>query len=150
MSWIRRFAVLAAVVGCSLALVSTTALAGSFERKLIHKINTVRAASGLHALRRSRSLNRSSRSYARMMLARHYFGHLSRIRMSRRFHRRGEVLAQTRGRVPQPGTAVSQWMASPMHRAVLLDGGFRYIGVGRAYGSFGGGAATGWVAQFGS
>ena len=149
MSWIRQFAVLAAVV-CTLALVPATALAGSSERTLVRKINAVRAVHGLRALKSSRSLNRSSRSYVRMMLARRYFGHLSRIRMSQRFHRRGEVLAQTLGRVPRPGNAVIQWMGSPMHRAVLLDGGFRYIGVGRAYGSFGGGAAMGWVAQFGS
>jgi uncharacterized protein YkwD len=149
MSWIRQFAVLAAV-GCMLALLPSTALAGSAERTLVSKINAVRAANGLRALKSSGSLNHSSRSYVRMMLARRYFGHLSQIRMSSRFHRRGEVLAQTRGRVPRPGSAVSQWMASPMHRAVLLDGAFRYIGVGRAYGSFGAGAATGWVAQVGS
>ena len=149
MSWIRRFAVLA-VVGCMLALLSSTALAGSAERTLVSKINAVRAANGLQALKSSSSLNHSSRSYVRMMLARRYFGHLSQIRVGSRFDRRGEVLAQTRGRAPRPGSAVRQWMASPMHRAVLLDGAFRYIGVGRAYGSFGGGAATGWVAQVGS
>jgi uncharacterized protein YkwD len=149
MSWIRQFAVLAAV-GCMLALLPSTALAGSAERTLVRKINAVRAANGLRALKSSSSLNRSSRSYVRTMLARRYFGHLSQIRVSSRFQRRGEVLAQTRGRVPRPGNAVSQWMASAMHRTVLLDGAFRYIGVGRAYGSFGGGSATGWVAQVGS
>jgi uncharacterized protein YkwD len=70
--------------------------------------------------------------------------------MSGRFHRRGEILAQNGGRRPRPGRALAQWLASPIHRSVMLDGAFRYIGVGRAYGSFGGGAATGWVAQFGS
>ena len=149
MSWIRRFAILA-IVACTLALLPSTALAGRYERALIGKINEQRAANGLRPLRGSRSLNRSSRGYVRMMLARRYFGHLSQIRMSRRFQRRGEVLAQTRGRRPKPAQAVAQWMASSMHRSVLLDGGFRYIGVGRAYGSFGGMAATGWVAQLGS
>jgi uncharacterized protein YkwD len=149
MSWIRRFAVLA-FVGCLFSVLPATALAGRYERALIGKINQQRAAYGLRALKASGSLNHSSRSYVRMMLARRYFGHLSQIRMSRKFHRRGEVLAQTRGRRPRPSVAVAQWMASSMHRTVLLDGGFRYIGVGRAYGSFGGKAATGWVAQLGS
>jgi uncharacterized protein YkwD len=149
MSWSRQFAVMT-VIGCLLALLPSPAVAGRAERALVGKINQQRAANGLSPLRGSRSLNSSSRSYVRMMLARRYFGHLSQIRMSGRFHKRGEVLAQNRGRRPQPGVAVAQWMASPMHRAVLLDGGFRYIGVGRGYGSFGGGAATGWVAQLGS
>jgi uncharacterized protein YkwD len=149
MSWTRRFAFLV-IVGCALGLLPSTAMAGRYERALIGKINQQRAANGLRSLKTSGSLNRSSRSYVRMMLARRYFGHLSQIKMSRRFHRRGEVLAQTRGRRPKPAQAVAMWMASPMHRTVLLDGGFRYIGVGRAYGSFGGGAATGWVAQLGS
>jgi uncharacterized protein YkwD len=149
MSWIRRFA-LFAIVGCLLAVLPSSAFAGRYERALVSKINHKRAAAGLRALKMSSSLNHSAGSYVRMMLARRYFGHLSQIRMSRRFHRRGEVLAQTRGRRPRPGVAVAQWMASPMHHMVLMDGGFRYIGVGRAYGSFGGKAATGWVAQLGS
>src|SRR4051812_37698062 len=106
MSWICRLAVLA-IIGCLLALVPSTALAGRYERALISKINQQRAAYGLRALKSSSSLNHSSRSYVRMMLARRYFGHLSQIRMSRRFHRRGEVLAQTRGRRPRPGVAVA-------------------------------------------
>jgi uncharacterized protein YkwD len=149
MSWIRRFAVLASV-GCVLALLPSAAIAGRYERALVGKINEQRVANGLRALKTSGSLNRTSRTYVRMMLARRYFGHLTQIRMSSKFHRRGEVLAQTRGRRPKPAQAVAQWMASSIHRSVLLDGGFRYIGVGRAYGSFGGGSATGWVAQLGS
>jgi uncharacterized protein YkwD len=149
MSWICRSAVLG-IVGCLLAVLPSTALAGRYERALVEKINQQRAAYGLQALKSSGSLNRSSRTYVHTMLARRYFGHLSQIKMSRKFHRRGEVLAQTRGRRPRPAVAVAQWMASPMHRTVLMDGGFRYIGVGRAYGSFGGSAATGWVAQLGS
>jgi len=149
MSWIRRVAVVT-VVGCLRALLPAPALAGRSERALVNKINKIRTANGLNAVRVSKSLNRSSRRYLRMMISRRYFGHLSSIRVSRRFHKRGEVLAQTRGRRPHPGSAVSQWMNSGMHRAVLLDGGFRYIGVGRGYGSFGGKAVTGWVAQLGS
>jgi uncharacterized protein YkwD len=149
MSWIRQVAVVT-VVGCLLALLPAPALAGRSERALVNKINKIRTANGLNALRVSKSLNRSSRRYLRMMIARRYFGHLSSIRVSRKFRKRGEVLAQTRGRRPRPGSAVSMWMNSGMHRAVLLDGGFRYIGVGRGYGRFGGSAATGWVAQLGS
>lgn len=149
MSWIRQVAVIS-VVGCLLALLPAPALAGRSERVLVDKINKIRAANGLKALRISKSLNRSSGSYLRTMISRRYFGHAGSIRMSRKFRKRGEVLAQNRGRSPRPGTAVTMWMNSAMHRAVLLDGGFRYIGVGRGYGSFGGRAVTGWVAQLGS
>jgi uncharacterized protein YkwD len=149
MSWIRQVAVVT-VVGCLLALLPAPAMAGRSERILVDKINQVRASNGLRSLKISKSLNRSSRSYLRMMHARRYFGHLSSIRMSRKFHKRGEVLAQNLGRAPKPRFAVRMWMNSSMHRAVLLDGGFRYIGVGRGFGSFGGRAVTGWVAQLGS
>jgi uncharacterized protein YkwD len=149
MSWIRVVAVIT-FLGSLLAMPSSPALAGRAERSLVQKVNQVRAANGLRPLRVSASLNRSSRSYVRLMVRRRYFGHAGRIMMSGRFRKRGEVLGQHRGRRPRPGAALAQWMGSPLHRQVLLDGGFRYIGVGRAYGSFGGPAATGWVAQFGS
>jgi uncharacterized protein YkwD len=149
MTWIRQVAVIT-VVGCLLVLLPAPAFAGRSESILVGKINKIRASHGLKGLRVSKSLNRSSKRYLRTMFARRYFGHAGTIRMSRKFHKRGEVLAQNRGRSPQPGSAVRMWMDSAMHRTVLLDGGFRYIGVGRGYGSFGGGAVTGWVAQFGS
>jgi uncharacterized protein YkwD len=149
MSRIRTLGVVA-VVGCLLAMLPSQALAGRAESSLVSKVNQVRASHGLAPLRAVRTLNGSSRRYVRTMLRMRYFGHLNSIRMSGRFRRRGEVLAQHPGRRARPGVAVSQWMASPMHRTLLLDGGFRYIGVGRGYGSFGARAVTGWVAQLGS
>jgi uncharacterized protein YkwD len=149
MTWIRLVAVIT-FLGCLLALPCSPAVAGRAERTLVRKLNKIRAANGLRPLRVSGSLNRSSSSYVRLMLRKHYFGHAPRIMVSGRFRKRGEVLGQHGGRRPRPGAAVAQWMASPLHRHVLLDAGFRYIGVGRAYGSFGGAAATSWVAQLGS
>ena len=149
MSWVR-FAAVVAFLGCLLAFTSAEAQAGRAETALVSKINQVRAANGLRALHVSTSLNRSSSSYVHLMLRRHYFGHATRIMMSGRFRRRGEILAQNGGRRPRSARVLALWLRSPIHRSVMLDGAFRYIGVGRAYGSFGGRAATGWVAQFGS
>jgi uncharacterized protein YkwD len=149
MSWIRSMVVIS-TVGCLIILPPSQALAGGAERSVVNRINQIRGANGLRPLRVSASLNGSSRAYLRLMQRQRYFGHSSRIRMSRRFHKRGEVLGQHGGRRPLPGAAVGQWMASPLHRALLLDGGFRYIGVSSGYGSFGGRAVMGWVAQLGS
>jgi uncharacterized protein YkwD len=148
-TWIRRIAVAGTLV-CLLTLPCTPAMAGSAERKAVKKINQERAEAGLRPLRVSGSLNRSSRRYVNVMRRRGYFGHSSRLMISTRFRKRGEVLATTRGRRPRPGVAVSLWMRSPVHRRLLLDGGFRYIGLARAFGSFGGPAITGWVAQLGA
>jgi uncharacterized protein YkwD len=42
------------------------------------------------------------------------------------------------------------WLRSSGHAALILNRSFRYVGVGPARGSFGGGPATIWVAHFGA
>jgi uncharacterized protein YkwD len=62
---------------------------------------------------------------------------------------RGETLAWHAGWRPRVGFTFRQWMASPPHRAALLDPAFRYIGASKARGRFGSRAATAWVAHLG-
>ena len=84
------------------------------------------------------------------MLARDYFGHLTRIRASRRFRRLGEIIAIHRGgRLGIRGT-VRRWMNSPPHRAVILSSRFRYAGAGTHRGRFRGRVPRTWVMHFGS
>ncbi len=64
------------------------------------------------------------------MLDRSYFGHRPSIRMTRRFRRRGEVLARSYEDHPSPESVVRDWLASQSHRAVLLDARFKFVGVG--------------------
>jgi uncharacterized protein YkwD len=105
-------------------------------------INDARAEGGMRPLRPSRSLGRSSLSYSFWMLEHQSFRHLPGIRASRRFSLRGEVLAMTPAESPTAESVVRRWMASPAHRAVLMNPRFRYIGVGVAAGWLGDEPAT--------
>jgi uncharacterized protein YkwD len=60
----------------------------------------------------------------------------------------GEALAAVHGRRGVAGTVVRLWMASPPHRAIVLDGSFRRVGVGRGRGALGGAAAMLVTADF--
>jgi uncharacterized protein YkwD len=70
------------------------------------------------------------------------FGHGDWYRRLRRHGARGrtlgEVIAWGSGGAGSSGSIVRMWLASPSHRATLLDRGFRYVGVGVAAGSFSG------------
>jgi uncharacterized protein YkwD len=50
----------------------------------------------------------------------------------------GENLAWGVGRLSRARSIVRMWLASPGHRANLLDPGFRLVGVGAVRGNFGG------------
>jgi uncharacterized protein YkwD len=74
------------------------------------------------------------------MMRRHYFAHGSVAARALAERARGPVygedLAWGTGVTAQ--WVVDQWLASPMHRAVLLRPGFRRIGVGITFGTFAG------------
>src|SRR4051812_6479939 len=141
------FAVLAAALLLGIAPASQAA--GPSEA-MLHEINGARAPPGLPALRSSSSLRRTSRGYAGFMLRRDYFGHLTRIRASRRFRRLGEIIAMHRGTRLGIRNTVRRWLNSPPHRAVILSGKFRYAGAGTRTGRFHGHRTRTWVMHFGS
>ena len=116
---------------------------------MIKRINRVRRRHGLRRLRTSRALASSASSYARWMMRRNYFGHVSRIRASSRFHNRGEVLSLHSGYRRAPGRVVRRWLASPGHRALLLSRTPNFAGAGSYRGRYGSTPATIWVVQFG-
>ncbi len=153
----RRYAKLVALnaglLVLVLALLATprVAVAGPSDRQaLVSTVNDARASHGLRPLRLARGLQRSSRRHARWMLDNQYFGHLSVIRAPRRFRLRGEVLARTARRHPSRERIVRQWLASPFHRAVLLNRRFRFIGVGLARGRLGSRPVTLVAGHFGA
>ena len=120
------------------------------EPAMVAEVNRVRAARGLRPMRYSGSLRRSAASYARWMLRAGYFGHLARIRASRRYRRVGEALELHRGSRARIRRTVRRWLGSPSHRPLLLARGFRHLGAGRARGSFRGRHSTTWVLHFGA
>jgi uncharacterized protein YkwD len=134
------------------AALATTAASASAnaQRDAIERLNQIRRAHGLTALRSSPSLQRSSTRYARHMMSRGYFGHGARIAVSSRFGRVGETLELHAGWDPQPERTITSWMNSPGHRAVLLSSRFRWVGMGIARGRDSSGPVTFWVAHVGA
>ena len=146
-----RAALLAVLVAMLVfALTPATHASASTSGAMLHEINKVRASHGLPSLRSSASLRRTSRGYAGFMLRRDYFGHLSRIRASRRFRRLGEIIAMHRGTRLGIRSTVRRWLKSPPHRAVILSGKFRYAGAGTRAGRFRGRRTRTWVMHFGA
>jgi uncharacterized protein YkwD len=126
-------------------------------------LNRERRAHGLRRLRSNGRLARAARRHARDMVRRHYFSHFSpsgasfmdRIRRTGYLSRArswfaGENLAWGSRDRATPRAIVRSWMNSPPHRANILQGAFREIGVGVVPGSpRGRGAAATYVTEFG-
>jgi uncharacterized protein YkwD len=140
----------------TLALTALAAPAGGAvrldraERSAIRHINAFRAHHGLPGLRRSRALNRSAERHSTDMWRRAFFGHSSSDGTP--FHLRvrrfvgdgsvGETLAWLSRHRGVGRTVVRMWIDSPPHRAILLERGFRRVGVARRHGR--------WTADFAS
>jgi uncharacterized protein YkwD len=118
------------------------------RRSVLCLLNAERAAHDLPALRWSRLLGRSAARHARDMRAHRYFAHVSRrggrlrqrvcrtgYRPRRRPYALGETLAWGAGTAATPDALVDALMASPGHRAIVLDRRFRDLGAGLALGA---------------
>jgi uncharacterized protein YkwD len=114
------------------------------EGSLLTTMNGVRTSRGLAPLRVDVRLVRAARGHSADMLRRQYFAHGSvagrAIAVGARGPVFGEDLAWGVGATAQ--WFVTQWLASPSHRAVLLRPGFRRVGIGIVYGTFIGHPAT--------
>lgn len=111
------------------------------ERAIARAIDRFRARNGLGPLRLDRRLALTARRHSLSMARGHYFAHDSsggpwsrRVRSASHASKVGEILAYLRHTSPrrQAAAVVSLWINSPPHRAVMLAGGFRRLGVGRA------------------
>jgi uncharacterized protein YkwD len=139
----RLTAAIAVAVIVTLLLLIPAGASASGEQRLLTAVNQTRQAHGLPPFRASRNLMRSARRYSHYMLARDYFGHMNRIRVSwSRWSWVGEDLAIYPGWDTRVGSVVRSWMRSPPHRAVLLGTRFRAAGVGYAHGKMGRRRAT--------
>ncbi len=110
----------------------------------------------LAVLRPDARLRRAATHHAHDMVRRGYFGHiapggsgvaarLGAVGYRLSTHRVGEALASARGAWATPRELVRRLMASPPHRAILLAGEMRLVGIGLAHGSpgvHGGASAT--------
>jgi len=118
------------------ASASRTAGLNAAELRVIDSINVQRARHGIAPVRPSWEISRAADAHSRAMRARRAIWHgafATRVRRQVRAHHVGEVIgwlrpASTRG---DPLRIVQMWMNSPGHRAVLLDRGMHWVGVGR-------------------
>ena len=123
------------------------------ESSLLRAVNATRAAHGLGRLQVDPTLTVAARSHSRAMLRGNYFAHGAFTARMLGFHVRGslagENLAWGDGSFAAPSTIVSEWLASPEHRANLLRPGFTRIGIGATSGTFlGKGGVTVVTADF--
>jgi uncharacterized protein YkwD len=110
-------------------------------------VNAERTRRGLRALTRDPDLGRAARRHASDMVRRSYFSHVSpggatlgdRLRAAgygpARDWRAGEALGWGTGSLATPNALVDEWLDSPPHRRIVLDSGFRELGVGIAAGA---------------
>lgn len=116
-------------------------------------INRIRRAHGLRPVHPDRSLRRAADAHSSNMVRQDFFSHYSpggssmqsRIGGSgylagaRSFYY-GEVIGGGIGALGSPKSVARGWMGSPPHRAAILSGRFRDLGVGAAHGFPGGGS----------
>jgi uncharacterized protein YkwD len=113
------------------------------EAAVVRAINRVRARHHLPHLRVNARLDRAADLHSLRMLRADRFAHglfSARIRHFVPSHSVGETLAwvpRVRCRHRRMGRVVRMWMHSPAHRAVLLSGRYRRVGVGRRRGRLG-------------
>jgi uncharacterized protein YkwD len=111
------------------------------EAALVAEINSVRDAHLLPRLSVDVRLVRAARSHSRDMLRHQYFAHGDFGRRIMKFRARGRIFAENLvwgSGVMSAQTDVAQWLASPPHRANLLDPSLRRVGVATPVGSFSG------------
>jgi uncharacterized protein YkwD len=131
----------------------------TFARTVRCVVNEQRAAQGLAALRRDRGLARAAQRFSHAMVAERFFAHVSPSGSTLGERARaagfagaalGETIAWGDGELGTPAAIVDQWMHSPPHRAIILDGGFRRVGLGVASGSPSGAGGATVTADFGA
>jgi uncharacterized protein YkwD len=127
----------------------------------VNALNAARAARGVPPLHTDARLAEAAVRHSRDMVARGYFSHVTSggATLGARVARTGWTRRRLRWRLGedlawvtdgQPETAVTAWLQSPPHRRILLDRGFRAVGVGVASGTPSGSPGATFTADFGS
>jgi uncharacterized protein YkwD len=115
----------------------------SSETSVLRAMNSARTSRGLAPLRVDYRLERAARAHSADMLRRQYFAHGSFFARLSGSGAAGPVFGENLAWGPVSASwVVSQWLASPEHRANLLRAGFRRVGVGALTGTFEGNAGA--------
>jgi uncharacterized protein YkwD len=148
----RALLALALVPGLGWALaggpLTKAASAAGFGPAVLAELNHVRRSHRLPAVHVDRRMSATAAAYSRSMARHGFFAHGAwdaRVaRASGEAHAVGETLGWMTRATPrrEAVSMVHGWLNSPPHRAILLDGRFRRIGIGRGAGRLGGDAAA--------
>jgi uncharacterized protein YkwD len=114
---------------------------GSVSAAILCLLNGERAAKGLPRLHSNPRLVRASKLMAKLMVSKRFFAHdtpdgrslLDRVKPTGYVKGRwqlGENLAWGSGPLATPRSIVNGWMHSPGHKANILHGSFKDIGIG--------------------
>ena len=135
----------AASTSCPQATASVSSVpAAAISEAVRCLINAERGGRNLAPLRRSHALRVAATGHSRDMVARRFFAHVSiggatLTDRARRAGYRGRTLGEDIGwgtyELGTPAAIVRAWMHSPPHRAVILNGRYREIGVGVTVGT---------------
>ena len=122
------------------------AAAATTSTQLLRAMNETRAAHGVGPLSADPKLRRAARAHSVDMVRTEVFGHYGFVQRMQRFGVRGpyvgENLAWGVGASAEARGIVNGWLASPSHRANLLNARFQRVGLGFASGSFNGHAGA--------
>ena len=140
----KRLSLQVAALTCVVALLAPAGAHASarqdrVERAISKMLNYIRVTSGRSALHASGRLARVADRHSASMARRNTLTHAPPL--NARISRRG-VMGETVAWMPR-GThgvarkVVEAWLASPGHRAALMDGRFHRVGVGRRMGRSG-------------
>jgi uncharacterized protein YkwD len=153
---------------CANTTVLPTATNGATVRRAtLCLLNKERTSRGLVALRASRQLRKVAQNYSGQMVTHSFFAHVgydgstlrSRVKTGTSYLNRvaqwslGENLYWGSDALATPAQSVDAWMHSPGHRANVLNGRFRDIGIGIAIGApqnIQGGPAATYATEFGT
>ncbi len=163
----RRCAVLACLIALTAVPVANPAterpptVRAALAAGVLTKLNAIRVSHGLVPLVLNAQLSAAATQHSTEMLVRGYFAHGSRDGTSpqkriKRYYK-GIVGENLLWAAPDVGAAraLVLWMATPGHRAAILDPRWREIGIGalhatRAPGKFRGHAVTVITTDFGA
>jgi uncharacterized protein YkwD len=129
------------------------------ETAIVREVNRVRRAHHLRAVRLTTPLARVARRHSSQMLQHDVLSHSSfdgstfttRLKRAGKRRQYGETLAWApAGSGTTAKVVVNLWMTSAHHRAVLLNGALRRVGVGRVHGAMGDQAGNAITADFSS
>jgi uncharacterized protein YkwD len=110
---------------------------------LLCAVDVARTARGLPAVTQSQQLAQAAQGHAADMVTRHFFAHVTpggstlgdRVAATgyirgRRDWELGEAIAWAQQPLDTPDSLMRAWLASPGHRAIILDRRFRDVGIG--------------------